>query len=275
MNVSNETKLRGKKNALRILDILCAVSGCFFLLVYIPYFIFHVSKGHAADIAASLLVFAGVLLPFLFRKPLKKLLRRAYTPLKIVWCFVMCFYMISFSVFCVLISGHEDVPVKENDKQQVVVVFGCQIHTEDWLSVELTSRLEKAKEVLDAYPDALCVVSGGKGEDEPVSEAYAMKKWLVTHGIDEKRILTEDNSTDTAQNVAFMLEMLKTKGYENNDCSFICVSSEFHTPRIYLLMTRAGVEHCATVSAVTPIFFNRCVYTVREYMSYVWLLLFG
>ncbi|MBQ9469288.1 MAG: YdcF family protein [Clostridia bacterium] len=269
-------KKKRRERALLVLNVLCAVSGGFFLAVYLPYFVFHVTKGHPADVAASLLVFAGVLIPFLLRKPLKKLLKKLYTPLKIFWCFVMCVYMVTFSVFAVSVTKHDDVPVREAGKKEVVVVFGCQIHSENWLSLELEARLKKAAEVLLERPDALCVVSGGKGRDEPVSEAYAMKKYLSEKcGIGEARILMEDRSSDTAENVAFSLELLKNEGIDPQNCTFLCVSSEFHTPRIHLLFRMNGVEDAATVSAETPLRFNLFVYTVREYMSYVHLWLFG
>ena len=43
----------------------------------------------------------------------------------------------------------------------------------------------------------MCIVSGGKGETEPVAEAYAMRDYFVDMGIDEERILTEADSYST------------------------------------------------------------------------------
>ena len=265
----------GRERALFALDLLCAVSGVFLLVVYLPYCFWHLSKGHLLDVVVSLLVLVCTALPFFLRKLLRRLLKKAYTPLKAVWCFCMCFYMVSFSVFAVYINFHGDEPYVDDGKQPVVVVFGCQIHTEDHLSAELYSRLDSAAEALAAHPGAICVVSGGKGSDEPVSEAYAMKKYLVgKKGVDPDRILLEDRSSDTDENVRFTLELLQSSGYPPDRCSLICVSSNFHTPRIALLLRRQGCE-CATVSAPTPYLFTRCVYTVREYMSYIFLWLFS
>ena len=271
-----EKRAKRKKAWEIVLNILCVLSGSFFVGVYIPYFIWHLSRGHKLDVAASLLVFAGVLLPFALRVPLRKLLKKLYTPLKIAWCFIMCFYMVTFSIFFVAVHTHDDVPQLQTDRQKVVVVFGCQVHESGALSAELSSRLKKAAVILEKYPEAICVVSGGQGSDEPYPEARAMKEYLVTKkGIDEGRILTEERSTSTAENIRFSIETLKEAGYEIDDCAFICVSSTFHTPRAYFLSRRMGVPECSTVSAPTPYRYLDYLYTVREYMSYIYLLIFG
>ena len=252
-----------------ILDGLCILSGAFFLGIYIPYFFWHLFQGHWADILASVLVFIGVLVPFFGRKFFKRLLKKVYLPLKIFWCCAMCFYMVTFSVFCIVIGNHSDVPHKENDRQQVVMVFGCKIHRDSSPSSELRSRLDRTVELLKEYPEAICVVSGGKGDDEPMAD------YLISKGVSVDRIFRETKSTDTVENLKFSLELLEEKGYKKEDCSLICVSSSFHTPRIFLLCNRFGVEDCATVSAPSPNKFLEFTYTIREYMSYVYLLLFG
>lgn len=272
----DESHEKAKRVWGRVFDGLCVVSGCFFLGIYLPYFLWQGSRGRVADICASLMVFSGVLLPFAFRKLLKKWLKRAYIPLKSVWCGAMCFYMVSFLVFCTVIYGHDDVPHVPSDKQQVVIVFGCQVHQNGRLSAELASRLDKSAELLEEYPEAICIVSGGKGSDEPTSEGWAMKNYLVTEKkIEEKRILTEEASQSTVENLKFSVAELEKAGYKIEECSFICVSSSFHTPRIYLLCGRLGIDDCATASAATPYPFLEFIYTVREYMSYVYLLIFG
>lgn len=48
---------------------------------------------------------------------------------------------------------------------------------------------------------AVCIVSGGKGDSENISEAEAMYRWLVDKGIDSSRIYKEDKSTSTVENI--------------------------------------------------------------------------
>lgn len=259
----------------RLLDILCLLSGLFFLAMYIPYFAWHALRGHPADTAAALLVFFCVLTPFLFRHPLKRLLKKAYTPFKSIWCAGMCLYMVTFLIFCGIIYSHEDISLKENDNQTIVVVFGCQVFMDGRPSAELRERLNTAAEVLKEHPDAICITAGGKGDNEPMPEGKRMKELLVEKGIQAERIITEEQSTSTAENLSFALSKLVEHGYDVQNCSFVFVSSSFHTPRILLLGQRAGLENCATVSSVSPYPFLEFLYTVREYMSYVYLFLFG
>ena len=76
----------------------------------------------------------------------------------------------------------------------------------------LTKRLEAAKEYLDRNPEAVCIPSGGKGNGELVSEAQAMKAWLVEHGIDENRIYPEAQSRDTVENIRNSKEIMDSEG---------------------------------------------------------------
>ncbi|MBQ8398502.1 MAG: YdcF family protein [Clostridia bacterium] len=270
-----EEYAKKKSGKSKIFNALCILSGAFFLAMYLPYFAWHAPRGHGADTAASLLVFFCVLMPVLFRHPLKKLLKKAYTPLKSIWCGGMCFYMVSFLIFCVAIHTAQDTAFKESEKQPVVIVFGCQVHMDGRLSAELSERLKTAAAVLEEHPDAICITAGGQGDNEPMPESAKMKEVLVGAGIDGNRIFTEERSTNTAENMAYSIEVLKNKGYDPENCSFIFVSSGFHTPRILLLGHRNGLADCATVSSASPYPFLEFLYTVREYMSYVHLFLFG
>ena len=183
--------------------------------------------------------------------------------------------MVTFLIFCGIIYNHDDVSFKESDKQTVVVVFGCQVMMDGRPSAELASRINAASRVLTDYPDAICVVAGGQGSNEPVAEGVRMKELLVEKGISQERIITEEQSTNTAQNLNFALVRLEEEGYNKDECSFIFVSSSFHTPRILLLGKRAGLADCATCGCETPYPFLEFLYVVREYMSYFYLFLFG
>lgn len=71
------------------------------------------------------------------------------------------------------------------------------------VSLTLKLRLDAALEYLEHSPNTAVIVSGGKGDGENISEAEAMKRYLVSHGVDEGRIITEDKSTSTWENFKF------------------------------------------------------------------------
>lgn len=83
-----------------------------------------------------------------------------------------------------------------------IVVLGAQVR-KNGPALTLKYRLDTAYEYLTENPDTICIVSGGQGYNEPWSEAKGMKDYLLSKGIDEKRILMEDQSTNTTQNIVY------------------------------------------------------------------------
>ena len=125
---------------------------------------------------------------------------------------------------------------------QVMVIFGCKV--EPWgPSVLLQDRLDTALDYLKDHPDMTVVVTGGKGDDEHISEAQCMYDYLTEHGVDGGNIYLEDRSRNTWQNVNYTLELLGTEveaGRLAKPQGYVLVSSGFHLSRIQMLWARAG-----------------------------------
>ena len=88
------------------------------------------------------------------------------------------------------------------------VVLGCRVYGER-ARLSLVERLEVAYAYLIENPEAACVVSGGQGDGENISEAECMYRWLVAKGIDKERIYKEEASTSTDENIAFSKEVIR------------------------------------------------------------------
>lgn len=108
-----------------------------------------------------------------------------------------------------------------------VVVLGCRVYGEK-ASLMLVERLEAAEEYLNKNPDTLCIVSGGQGEGEDISEAECMFRYLQKKGIDSTRIYKEDKSTSTRENLLFSKRIIE-KEKLNNEIAI--VTNEFHLYR--------------------------------------------
>ena len=93
-------------------------------------------------------------------------------------------------------------------------------------SLSMVNRLEAALDYLEAYPDAVAIVSGGQGAGEDVTEASAMHDWLIAHGVPESRIVQEEQSTSTAENLRYSLALLKA-----DEVRIGIVTSNFHVFR--------------------------------------------
>ena len=123
---------------------------------------------------------------------------------------------------------------------QVMVIFGCQMRR-DGPSILLRDRLDTALAYWEAHPDIKIVVTGGKGDDEHVSEAQGMYDYLTAHGVDGANIYMEDKSRNTWQNINNTFALMEREGWELTD-DVLLVSSGFHLARIELLWNRARVQ---------------------------------
>ena len=153
---------------------------------------------------------------------------------------------------------------------KVIVVLGCKVKGERPTRM-LRRRLDAAKSAMDKYPDAICIVSGGQGSNEVISEALAMKNYLVEKGIDESRIIMEDQSTSTYENIRFSLEKLDQLGLPHE---FTIVTDGFHQYRASLIAKDQGVEDVTSIPAYTE---PRYLFTywVREWLGLTYFFLAG
>ena len=116
-----------------------------------------------------------------------------------------------------------------------LIVFGAALRG-DVPTQALSCRLEAAYDFLTTYPDGVAVLSGGMGARETITEAAAMSRWLTARGIDPARLIPEEQSRNTVENIAFSLPLI------DPDSPVIAVSNGFHLYRIDHLPSREGVE---------------------------------
>ncbi|WP_297639357.1 YdcF family protein [uncultured Clostridium sp.] len=105
----------------------------------------------------------------------------------------------------------------------------------------LEKRLNLGIDYLNLYKNTKVIVSGGQGPDEIVPEAVAMKNYLIEHGIKENRIIEENKSRTTVQNIAFSKKILKNMGAENE--KVVIVTDDFHLYRAQLIADELGVKN--------------------------------
>ena len=128
----------------------------------------------------------------------------------------------------------------KSHEAKVVVVLGCGLdhQTGTIPSLMLASRLNAAVEYLDENPEAVCVVTGGQGKNENVTEASAERKYLIGKGVAQGRILLEDKSTNTEENLSFAKEILLQNGI--TDTEIAVATNEFHMLRSLDIAKSAG-----------------------------------
>lgn len=150
-----------------------------------------------------------------------------------------------------------------------VIVLGCKVRG-DVPSLMLGQRITAAYCYLEANPDAICIASGGQGADELISEAECIKRVLVERGIAEERIILEDKSTSTDENIRFSAGKMEEYGISG---SVTIVTNEFHQLRASMIADKYGLDSGAVSVRTTTYLLP--TYWLREWFGVVYQFLFG
>lgn len=166
------------------------------------------------------------------------------------------------TLFGVVMYGSRD---QITGNPQIMIILGCQV--KPWgPSILLQDRLDEALDYLEDHPDMTVVVSGGQGPDEPSTEAQAMYDYLVDNGVDEERILKEEQSHNTYQNLQYSFELLKEEGYGEQMGQILVVSNGFHLSRVRMIFDRVweGTYTLSTLAAPSSHALSRLKMHIRE-----------
>ena len=159
------------------------------------------------------------------------------------------------------------VKPKEN---ATVIVLGAQVKN-GGPSTMLRGRILAAETYLKQHPDAKAVLSGGKGEDEAISEALCMYNELVKSGIDGDRLYLEDKSTNTTDNFKFSQEVIKKNGL-NKD--LVVVTDGFHQLRARIIIHQLGIKESVGTCNADTSFLYLPTFVVREWFALPFQVLF-
>ena len=129
------------------------------------------------------------------------------------------------------------------EKSDCIIILGCRVYG-TVPSPFLVSRIEEGLRLYREGYGEYIIASGGQGSGEDISEAQAMKDYLMRRGVQESRIITEDESTSTFAN----LQYSKEKMLQHNLETTIVVSNKYHLARASIMAKSLGLN--ATYSGV-------------------------
>lgn len=173
------------------------------------------------------------------------------------------FILIGLALFIFLETLIIGFPKNNNEYSEYLIILGAGIHGEK-LSQTLEKRVEKAIKYINSVDkDMYIILSGGKGEDEDISEALAMKRYLVDKGIKEELLILEDKSTNTKENLEFSKKIIEEK--ENKDIENInitIVTTDFHAFRSNMIAKSLRYKNIKLTTSLSnpfliPIHFTR------------------
>ncbi|MFF2551374.1 YdcF family protein [Nocardia sp. NPDC058058] len=149
-----------------------------------------------------------------------------------------------------------------------VVVLGCGL-AGGQVTPLLASRLDRARTAYEAElaagGDPVLVTSGGQGPGESVAEADAMADYLEAAGIPAAKIVRENNSRNTEQNLRFTTEQLRGHRELPESPRMTVVTSDFHVLRTAELTRRLGLD-AQVVGARTARYFVPAAF-LREFIA--------
>jgi len=145
----------------------------------------------------------------------------------------------------------------KSKKSDCIIVLGCQVkgtNPSPFLQERLNVGIRLYKEGYSKY----IIVSGGKGPGEDITEAEAMKKYLLDNGIDESNIIMEDKSKNTMENLTFSKKVMEEKGFK----TAVVVSNKYHLKRVSLMCNRLEMN-----TSYSGVFVSQ--YKSFEYKGYI------
>lgn len=174
-------------------------------------------------------------------------------------------YMIGIIMVCAVYVGFLQYNIYKHGQMNAtyeadyIIVLGSKVNGTK-PSYSLQYRIDKAAEYLKSHAKAIAIVSGGKGKGEDISEALAMKNELMKLKIAEDRIIMEDKSTSTDENIKFSKPLIP-----DNMKKGMIVTNDFHMFRAKKIAAKQGLQ-LEGLPAETP---KRIVIpsNIREYLA--------
>ena len=181
-------------------------------------------------------------------------------PLRVLFLAAVAVFLISEVL--ILAPSLRDAPANLD----YIIVLGARVNG-TVPSGALRNRIEVAAEYLEANPDTVAVLSGGQGEGEDITEAQCMYENMLARGIAPNRLLLEDRSTDTSENLRYSRELIPV------DASVGLVTNNFHICRS--LGLARGLNWKVSGISVPTSFLSFPHYMMREFVGVVYEIVRG
>lgn len=191
----------------------------------------------------------------------KRLARKLYLAFDWALLTIVLFTM-SLCCFITIVGVRSTATFNED----AVIVLGAGIKGRTVLK-PLALRLNECVAYASKNPQAVIVVSGGRGDGEEISEAEAMESYLCERGVSNP-IIREDRSQDTYENMLFSKAILD-KRFENKEGGYktAYITNDFHIYRAGRLGELVGIQLTAHPASLD--FYLRPPSYLRETLSII------
>lgn len=250
------------RHAVTAIRLLLLVGGIALLVNAIIIFplVYNVGKFFQLFVAAACILFSAFY-PLLLR------VTSTGFPRLLRWAAYAGFLFVLLTTAAIAVIGQRNTA---DFREDAVIVLGGSLRGEK-VSRTVAERLDAAVAYWEHNPRVLLVVSGGQGADEAITEAEAMRRYLLAKGIPEESILKEEQSTNTAENFRFSKALLDER-FAEEEYRAVCITNTFHAYRAQRLAETNGIA-VARYSADTPLLYAPSSY-LREFAAVIKLWIF-
>ena len=126
----------------------------------------------------------------------------------------------------------------------------------------LASRIDKGIELLKYNPNAKLILSGGMGPGEDIPEGVAMADYAKQNGVSEEKIIIEDKSKNTYENLLFSSKLM-----DKENPKIALVTTSYHVFRALVFAKKLNIP-CIGYGSKTKWYFTLNA-LIREYIGYL------
>ena len=170
-------------------------------------------------------------------------------------------YVLSLPAMYLLSAARNLFHLKKKRNADYIVVLGAGI-IGDKVTPLLAARIEKGIELLHYNPNAVLIMSGGQGPKEDIPESQAMAAYAASQGVDTEKIIMEQKSVSTQENLCFSRELMNKRKPQ-----IIIVTTAYHVFRALILAKQQGIR-CVGFGAKTKLYFTLNAF-IREFVGYL------
>ncbi len=182
-------------------------------------------------------------------------------------CLLECIF-VGMSFCAVHAAHHKPAPNKD-----YVIIPGCAIRKDGTLFPLLQGRVDRAREIASLQEEStgkapVFIPSGGQGKDECISEAEAMKRYLQENGIPEERILPEDQSSTTLENMKYSKALIEkdfASSESDGKAKVAFTTTNYHVFRTGVYAAQIGLRAEGTGSKTKWYFWPNAF--IREFIA--------
>lgn len=161
-----------------------------------------------------------------------------------IWYYAFSLLIICGAAVFLLVEGNIFLGGmgKAAPKADYMIVLGAQVKGRT-VSKALKNRLDTALKYLLDNPQTTVIVSGGQGRGEEITEALAMRNYLADKGINTERILLEDKSVNTYENLVNSKGIIDSReASDSSSVKVVVVTNRFHVFRALSLARTQGIK---------------------------------